>query len=87
MIQSSGKSAEIIMMDSISPTLLMAYRDVDAFVLTACPSIAIDDSNMYEKPLITPQELEIVLDKRDWSDYEMDEIKYDENKNIINSIY
>ncbi|AXV38725.1 MAG: diphthamide biosynthesis enzyme Dph2 [Methanobacteriaceae archaeon] len=86
MIQSSGKSAEIIMMDSISPTLLMAYRDVDAFVITACPRIAIDDSNMYEKPLITPQELEIVLDKRDWSDYEMDEIKYDENENMINSI-
>ncbi|MDI6643812.1 MAG: diphthamide biosynthesis enzyme Dph2 [Methanobacteriaceae archaeon] len=86
MIQKSGKKAVIIMMNSINPTLLMAYRELDAFVITACPRIAIDDANMYEKPLLTPQELEVVLDKRDWSNYEMDEIKYDENKNIINSI-
>ena len=86
MIQKSGRKAVIIMMDSITPTLLMAYRDLDAFVITACPRIAIDDANIYEKPLITPQELEVVLNKRDWSNYEMDEIKYDENKNIINSI-
>ena len=86
MIQNSGRKAVIIMMNSITPALLMAYRDLDAFVITACPRIAIDDASMYEKPLITPQELEIVLNKRDWSNYEMDEIKYDENKNIINSI-
>ncbi|MGC9517143.1 MAG: diphthamide biosynthesis enzyme Dph2 [Methanomicrobiales archaeon] len=86
MIQETEKEAVIIVMESISPTLLMAYRDLDAFIITACPRIAIDDANMYEKPLITPQELEIVLDRRDWSDYQMDEIKYDDDKNIINSI-
>jgi 2-(3-amino-3-carboxypropyl)histidine synthase len=50
--------------------------DLDAFVMTACPRIAIDDSIRYKKPLLTPQELEIVLELRDWEDYEMDEIKY-----------
>ena len=42
--------------------------------MTACPRIAIDDSAMYKKPVITPQELEIVLGLRDWDDYLMDEI-------------
>ena len=44
--------------------------------MTACPRIAIDDSIMYKKPLLTPQELEIAIGKRKWEDYEIDEIKY-----------
>jgi len=35
-----------------------------------------DDSKMYEKPLLTPQELEIALGLREWENYQMDEIKY-----------
>ena len=44
--------------------------------MTACPRIAIDDSKMYKKPLLTPQELEILFKRRKWEDYEIDEIKY-----------
>jgi 2-(3-amino-3-carboxypropyl)histidine synthase len=62
------------MLDNISPDLLLAYMDLDAFVVTACPRVAIDDANMYKKPLLTPKELEIVLDIRKWEDYEIDEI-------------
>lgn len=69
-------SAYLIILDEITPQNLMPFMDLDAFVVTACPRIAIDDSKMYEKPLLTPQELEIVLGLRDWEDYEMDEIKY-----------
>ena len=77
MIDKEEKEAFIMMMDDISPELLVPFRDLDAFVVTACPRIAIDDSKMYKKPLLTPQELEIVLGKREWENYEMDEIKYD----------
>jgi len=31
---------------------------------------------MYKKPLITPQELEIVLNKREWENYQLDEILF-----------
>ena len=58
------------------PTILLPFMDLDAFVMTACPRIAIDDSIMYKKPLLTPQELEIAIGKRKWEDYEIDEIKY-----------
>ncbi|AEG19290.1 diphthamide biosynthesis enzyme Dph2 [Methanobacterium paludis] len=77
MIDKEEREAFIIVMDDISPELLVPFRDLDAFVVTACPRIAIDDSKMYKKPLLTPPELEIVLGKREWEDYEMDEIKYD----------
>ncbi|MDI9434589.1 MAG: diphthamide biosynthesis enzyme Dph2 [Euryarchaeota archaeon] len=75
-ITKRGMSAYLIILDEITPQNLMPFMDLDAFVVTACPRIAIDDSKMYEKPLLTPQELEIVLGLRDWEDYEMDEIKY-----------
>lgn len=76
MINKEGKEAFIIMLNNISPDLLTPFRDLDAFVITACPRIAIDDAQMYKKPLLTPQELQIVLNKRKWEEYEIDEIKY-----------
>lgn len=76
LLEKNGKEAFIIMLDNISPDLLLAYMDLDAFVVTACPRVAIDDANMYKKPLLTPKELEIVLDIRKWEDYTIDEIEH-----------
>ena len=76
MMNEAGKESFIIMLDNISPHLLLPYMDLDAFVVTACPRVAIDDANMYKKPLLTPKELEIVLDIRRWDDYKIDEIEH-----------
>ncbi len=76
MIYNEGKEAYLIFLNEINPPSLLPYMDLDAFIVTACPRIAIDDSKMYKKPLLTPQELEIVLGRREWEDYQMDEIKY-----------
>ncbi|MDP1552007.1 MAG: diphthamide biosynthesis enzyme Dph2 [Methanobacteriaceae archaeon] len=73
-LEKEGKKAFLIMMDNISPDLLLPFMELEAFVVTACPRIAIDDSQIYKKPLLTPQELEIVMDKRKWEDYQLDEI-------------
>lgn len=76
-IQDQGQEAYLILLDNIKPDLLMAFRDLDAFVVTACPRIAIDDAQIYEKPLLTPYELEVALGIRDWGDYQIDEIIYE----------
>ena len=76
LLKDSGMEGFIIMVDNVNPDVLLPYFDLDAFVVTACPRIAIDDSQMYKKPLITPQELEIVLNKRDWENYQLDEILF-----------
>lgn len=76
-IQNEGKQAFIILMNQVTPELLVPYRDLDAYVVTACPRIAIDDASIYDKPLLTPDELLIVLDKKKWDDYVMDEIRYE----------
>lgn len=77
-IEDEKMEAYILVLDNINPDALLPYLDLDAFVVTACPRIAIDDSQMYKKPLITPQELEIVLNKRKWEDYQLDEILFHE---------
>ncbi len=76
MLKEDGREGFILLLDDVSPNILLPFMDLDAFVMTACPRIAIDDSAMYKKPLLTPQELEIAIGKRKWEDYEMDEIKY-----------
>lgn len=76
LINEKGKEAFIILLDNVSPDLLLPYMDLDAFVVTACPRVAIDDANMYKKPLLTPKELEIVLGIRKWEDYKIDEIEH-----------
>ena len=76
MLKDVDREGFILLLDDVSPDLLIPFMDLDAFVMTACPRIAIDDSEMYKKPLMTPQELEIAIGKRKWEDYEIDEIKY-----------
>ena len=77
-LEERGMEAYIILADNINPDILLPYLELEAFVVSACPRIAIDDSQMYKKPLLTPQELEIVLDKRQWENYQLDEILFHE---------
>jgi len=80
-LEDEGMEAFLIILDNINPDVLLPYTDLEGFVVTACPRIAIDDSQMYKKPIITPQELEIVLNKRQWENYQLDEILFhEENK-------
>jgi 2-(3-amino-3-carboxypropyl)histidine synthase len=77
-LEDMNKKAYIILLDNVNPDVLLPYMDLGGFIVTACPRIAIDDSQMYKKPLITPKELEIVLNKRKWEDYQLDEILFHE---------
>ena len=77
-LEENGMEAYIILVDNVNPDVLLPYLELEAFVVSACPRIAIDDSQMYKKPLLTPQELEIVLNKREWENYQLDEILFHE---------
>lgn len=77
-LEDANMESYIILVDNVSPDALLPYMELDAFVVSACPRIAIDDSQMYKKPLLTPQELEIVLNKREWENYQLDEILFHE---------
>ncbi|KYC54045.1 MAG: 2-(3-amino-3-carboxypropyl)histidine synthase [Candidatus Methanofastidiosum methylothiophilum] len=70
-LEESGFKSDIILMDEIMPDKLYGF-DYDSFIICACPRIAVDDSKRYKKPLLTPKEIEIILDGKE--DYEMDQI-------------
>jgi 2-(3-amino-3-carboxypropyl)histidine synthase len=71
-----GKEHIIISLDNITPDALLQFN-VDAFVNTACPRIAIDDGKLFNAPVLSPVEFEIVLGERDWVDLVFDEIRDD----------
>jgi 2-(3-amino-3-carboxypropyl)histidine synthase len=73
MLDTAGKLSLLITQDEFSPVSLQGF-DLDCYVSTACPRIAIDDYLQYKKPIITPLELEIVLGRREWETYVFDEI-------------
>ena len=70
----AGRKAYKAVMNEITPNSLLAYR-VDAYVNTACPRLAMDDSARYDKPILTPPELEVAIGLRSWDHYVFDEIR------------
>jgi len=74
LLDSFDKKNFFIALNNFSPTYLESIRYIDCFISTSCPRIAIDDYIQYKKPIITPIELEIVLNKRKWEDYVFDQI-------------
>ena len=66
-----GRSAEILLAQRLDPNDLLG-RDVDAFVNTACPRIALDDSASYPKPVLTPPEFLMALGELPLEPYRFD---------------
>jgi len=72
-IEANGRRGLILLVDYVSADFLEGFQ-VDAFVSTACPRIAIDDYLTFKVPILTPPELEILLGDKTWEEYEFDEI-------------
>ncbi len=57
----SGKGVTMFCVDNLDPERLNFMGDIDAFVVTACPRIAIDDAERFKKPVLTAEEVKIML--------------------------
>ncbi len=66
-----GRSAELILSQRLDPSDLLG-RDLDAYVSTACPRIALDDSANYPKPVLTPPEFLMALGELPLEPYRFD---------------
>jgi 2-(3-amino-3-carboxypropyl)histidine synthase len=73
-ITAAGRKAYKVFMDEIRPESLSVYG-ADAYINTACPRLATDDSMKFGKPVLTPPEAEIALGLRKWEDLEFDVIR------------
>lgn len=67
-IESKGREAYIIAMREVEPRQVSIFRDVDVFIITACPRIAVDDAPSFDKPLILPLECVIGLREDLWEE-------------------
>jgi len=68
-----SQDAVIIEMKEVTPEEIL-NMGFDCYVNTACPRIAYDDQVRYAKPVLSPQEFEILCGVRTWDDYTIDEI-------------
>lgn len=69
-IEAHNLDAYLIMVDNITPETLLSFK-ADAFVNTTCPRIGIDDAELYDRPILTPVELEIALGEKELDDYSL----------------
>ena len=66
-----GREAQVLVFDRLDPRDLEG-RALDAYVNTACPRIALDDSANYPKPLLTPPEFLMALGELPLEPYRFD---------------
>ena len=65
-INKKNKQATIITMSEIQPDELTNFSNIDIFVTTACPRLAIEDLPRFTKPIITTKELLVALGELSW---------------------
>lgn len=74
----AGKEFVVVLMSEIFPAKLSLMSSVDAWVQIACPRLSIDWGTAFQRPLLTPYELNVALKLIDWKpDYPMDFYAYD----------
>jgi 2-(3-amino-3-carboxypropyl)histidine synthase len=69
--RAKGLDAELFVSDRIDPRDLEG-RDVDAYVNTACPRIALDDSDLYPRPVLTVPEFLMAIGEAPLEPYRFD---------------
>jgi 2-(3-amino-3-carboxypropyl)histidine synthase len=66
-----GREAEILVFGRLDPSDLIG-RDLDAYVCTACPRIALDDAELYSKPMLTAPEFLMAIGELPLDPYRFD---------------
>lgn len=66
--QDKGKEVAIITMREMTNDKLMNFYDIQAFVELACPRIAVEDYDKYEKAIVTFREAQVALGEIKWED-------------------
>ncbi len=73
-LKKHNKKVYRLIADSIDPTIIKNFPDVDCIISTACPRVAIDEAERFDIPILTPTELEIMFGERSIEEYKLDEI-------------
>ncbi len=69
-LETENKDILLLTLRDVTGERIMAFNFLDAFVITSCPRIAIDDSERFIKPVLNSYELGVLLGKYQWPKYE-----------------
>jgi 2-(3-amino-3-carboxypropyl)histidine synthase len=67
-LDKNGVSATLFAAREITPSALMQFPRIDAFVNTACPRLSLDDAPNFGKPILSINELLVMLGELKWED-------------------
>lgn len=67
-IEEAGKKAVVLYADEIVPDKLLDFTSIDVFVDTACPRLALDDPERFPKPILTRDEILVVVGAWTWQE-------------------
>lgn len=70
LLRDAGRDATLVYVDLLTPEALLTLG-MDAYVNTACPRLSLDDTPRFDRPLLSPAELLLVLGETE--DYRFDE--------------
>ncbi len=68
LVEDAGKRATLFALKEITPETLMQFPTIDAFINTTCPRLSLDDNKKFHTPLLTPNEMLVVLGKLQWEE-------------------
>ncbi|KXA98122.1 hypothetical protein AKJ37_01275 [candidate division MSBL1 archaeon SCGC-AAA259I09] len=72
-LDKQGYDSCILVADDVNTEALRDFQ-IEAFVNTACPRLAISDEELFDGPVLTPFEAEVLIGDRDWEDYHLNGI-------------
>ncbi len=67
-LENSGLKATLLALREVTPSALMQFPGIDAFVNTACPRLSLDDAPHFGKPLLSLNETLVMLGEMKWED-------------------
>jgi 2-(3-amino-3-carboxypropyl)histidine synthase len=65
-LEKSGKKATLLAIREITREALMQFPSMEAFVNTACPRVSIDDASRFLKPVLTFEEMLVMVEEMSW---------------------
>jgi len=66
-LEKSGKKATLLALREVTPEALIQFP-VDAFVNTTCPRISLDDASRFPKPVLTFEEMLVMVEEMSWEE-------------------
>jgi 2-(3-amino-3-carboxypropyl)histidine synthase len=67
-LEKNGKKATLLAVREVTPSVLMQFPDIDAYVNTACPRISLDDTLSFRTPVLTFNETLVMLGEISWEE-------------------